>query len=158
MTRAVAVDLDGALGDTRPLWDAFLADAARRFGSIRSTCTSAGHDEDTMKQEEKVASVEELVGEFGRATVTVVVFSTQATRFAIVTIFIQSTARWRWPTATWRCATDSRRAAQFAPEALRANFIGTKCHWHVSLANEISSRFHPRTSSANTLAGNGPLK
>lgn len=34
MTRAVAVDLDGALGDTRPLWDAFLADASRRFASI----------------------------------------------------------------------------------------------------------------------------
>ena len=30
----VAVSLDGALGDTRPLWDAFLADAARRFGGI----------------------------------------------------------------------------------------------------------------------------
>ncbi len=34
MTRAVAVDLDGALGDTRPLWNAFLDDAARRFRSI----------------------------------------------------------------------------------------------------------------------------
>jgi phosphoglycolate phosphatase-like HAD superfamily hydrolase len=34
MSRAVVVDLDGALGDTRPLWDAFLADAARRFESI----------------------------------------------------------------------------------------------------------------------------
>jgi phosphoglycolate phosphatase-like HAD superfamily hydrolase len=32
--RAVAIDLDGALGDTRPLWDAFLADAARRFHVI----------------------------------------------------------------------------------------------------------------------------
>jgi len=31
---AVAVDLDGALGDTRPLWRDFLADAARRFASI----------------------------------------------------------------------------------------------------------------------------
>ena len=31
--RAVAVDLD-ALGDTRPLWRDFLADAARRFASI----------------------------------------------------------------------------------------------------------------------------
>lgn len=30
----VAVDLDGVLGDTRPLWDAWLKDAARRFGSI----------------------------------------------------------------------------------------------------------------------------
>ena len=34
MTRAVAVDLDGALGDTHPLWAAFLEDAARRFRSI----------------------------------------------------------------------------------------------------------------------------
>lgn len=34
MTIAVAIDLDGALGDTRPLWDEFLADAARRFESI----------------------------------------------------------------------------------------------------------------------------
>lgn len=34
MTTAVAIDLDGALGDTRPLWQEFLADAARRFGSI----------------------------------------------------------------------------------------------------------------------------
>lgn len=32
--RSVAVDLDGALGDTRPLWNAFLADASRRFASI----------------------------------------------------------------------------------------------------------------------------
>jgi phosphoglycolate phosphatase-like HAD superfamily hydrolase len=30
----VAIDLDGALGDTRGLWRAFLADAARRFRSI----------------------------------------------------------------------------------------------------------------------------
>ena len=29
--RAVAIDLDGALGDTRPLWDNWLAEAARRF-------------------------------------------------------------------------------------------------------------------------------
>ena len=34
MTKSVAIDLDGALGDTRPLWDEFLADAARRFASI----------------------------------------------------------------------------------------------------------------------------
>jgi phosphoglycolate phosphatase-like HAD superfamily hydrolase len=34
MTRAVAIDLDGALGNTRALWDDFLADAARRFASI----------------------------------------------------------------------------------------------------------------------------
>jgi phosphoglycolate phosphatase-like HAD superfamily hydrolase len=34
MTRAIAIDLDGALGDTRPLWREFLAEAARRFSSI----------------------------------------------------------------------------------------------------------------------------
>ena len=34
MIRAVAIDLDGALGDTRPLWEEFVADAARRFSSI----------------------------------------------------------------------------------------------------------------------------
>lgn len=30
----VALDLDGALGDTRPLWEDWLADAARRYSSI----------------------------------------------------------------------------------------------------------------------------
>jgi phosphoglycolate phosphatase-like HAD superfamily hydrolase len=34
VSRAVAVDLDGALGDTRRLWDDFLVDAARRYASI----------------------------------------------------------------------------------------------------------------------------
>ena len=34
MTGAVAIDLDGALADTRRLWEAFLSDAARRFASI----------------------------------------------------------------------------------------------------------------------------
>jgi phosphoglycolate phosphatase-like HAD superfamily hydrolase len=34
VTHAVAIDLDGALGDTRGLWHAFLVDAARRFKSI----------------------------------------------------------------------------------------------------------------------------
>jgi phosphoglycolate phosphatase-like HAD superfamily hydrolase len=31
---AVAIDLDGALGDTRSLWQAFLEDAARRYRAI----------------------------------------------------------------------------------------------------------------------------
>jgi phosphoglycolate phosphatase-like HAD superfamily hydrolase len=34
MTPPLAIDLDRVLGDTRPLWDEFLADAARRFDSI----------------------------------------------------------------------------------------------------------------------------
>jgi phosphoglycolate phosphatase-like HAD superfamily hydrolase len=32
--KAVAVDLDGALGDTRALWQEFLAEIARRFATI----------------------------------------------------------------------------------------------------------------------------
>jgi phosphoglycolate phosphatase-like HAD superfamily hydrolase len=32
--RTIAIELDGVLGDTRPLWDAWLEDAARRFRSI----------------------------------------------------------------------------------------------------------------------------
>lgn len=32
--RAVAIDLDGVLGDTRPLWEGWLEEAARRYGSI----------------------------------------------------------------------------------------------------------------------------
>jgi phosphoglycolate phosphatase-like HAD superfamily hydrolase len=34
MSETLVLDLDEALGDTRPLWDAFIADAARRFASI----------------------------------------------------------------------------------------------------------------------------
>jgi phosphoglycolate phosphatase-like HAD superfamily hydrolase len=34
--RAVAIELDGVLGDTRPLWRDWLEDAARRFRSIAS--------------------------------------------------------------------------------------------------------------------------
>jgi len=32
--RAIAIDLDGVLGDTRPLWHDWLEDAARRYRSI----------------------------------------------------------------------------------------------------------------------------
>jgi phosphoglycolate phosphatase-like HAD superfamily hydrolase len=32
--RAIAIDLDGVLGDTRPLWNDWLQDAARRFRTI----------------------------------------------------------------------------------------------------------------------------
>ena len=38
---AVAVDLDAVLGDTRPLWNAWLEDAARRFRSIAELDVSA---------------------------------------------------------------------------------------------------------------------
>jgi len=42
---AVAIDLDGALGDTRPLWNDFLADAARRYASIAPLDPSALPDD-----------------------------------------------------------------------------------------------------------------
>jgi phosphoglycolate phosphatase-like HAD superfamily hydrolase len=42
---AVALDLDGVLGDTRPLWEDWLADAARRLGSIAPLEPSALPDD-----------------------------------------------------------------------------------------------------------------
>jgi phosphoglycolate phosphatase-like HAD superfamily hydrolase len=50
--KAVAIDLDGALGDTRPLWREFLADAARRFASI------APLDPDRLSRDRGVAAAE----------------------------------------------------------------------------------------------------
>lgn len=49
----VAIDLDGALGDTRPLWDDFLVDAARRYASIAQLDPSA-------LPEDRGAAAEEL--------------------------------------------------------------------------------------------------
>jgi phosphoglycolate phosphatase-like HAD superfamily hydrolase len=49
----VAIDLDGALGDTRPLWDDFLVDAARRYASIAPLDPSA-------LPEDRGAAAEEL--------------------------------------------------------------------------------------------------
>ena len=51
--KPVAIDLDGALGNTRPLWDDFLADAARRFASIAPLDPSA-------LPEDRGAAAEEL--------------------------------------------------------------------------------------------------
>ncbi len=48
----VAVDLDGALGDTRPLWRAWLADASRRFRSI------APLDPDVLPEDRAEAAAE----------------------------------------------------------------------------------------------------
>lgn len=52
MSGAVAIDLDGALGDTRPLWQDFLADIARRFESI------ARLDPGSLSENRAVASTE----------------------------------------------------------------------------------------------------
>jgi phosphoglycolate phosphatase-like HAD superfamily hydrolase len=51
--RAVAIDLDGVLGDTRPLWRDWLEDAARRYRSIAPLDPAA-------LPEDRVAAAEEL--------------------------------------------------------------------------------------------------
>ena len=45
MTQAVALDLDGVLGDTRPLWRDWLEDAERRFRSIAPLAAAALPDD-----------------------------------------------------------------------------------------------------------------
>jgi phosphoglycolate phosphatase-like HAD superfamily hydrolase len=51
--RPVAIELDGVLGDTRPLWGDWLADAARRFRSIAPLDPAA-------LPEDRVAAAEKL--------------------------------------------------------------------------------------------------
>ena len=53
--RAVALDLDGVLGDTRPLWNEWLADASRRFRAIAPLDPAA-------LPEDRVAAAEMLDG------------------------------------------------------------------------------------------------
>ena len=48
----VAIDLDAVLGDTRPLWDAWLADATRRFRSI------AALDPESVPHDRAAAAIE----------------------------------------------------------------------------------------------------
>ena len=50
---AVALDLDAVLGDTRPLWDAWLRDAARRFRTIAELDVAA-------LPQDRAAAAEEL--------------------------------------------------------------------------------------------------
>ena len=52
MSRTLAIDLDGALGDTRPLWSDFLADASRRFAAI------APLDPDALPEDRAAAAAE----------------------------------------------------------------------------------------------------
>ena len=69
MTRAVAIDLDGALGDTRPLWRDFLADASRRFGSIADLDPDSLPDDRGEAAEELDAWAERGVGDWRAALV-----------------------------------------------------------------------------------------
>ena len=64
MTRAVAIDLDGALGDTRPLWRDFLADSARRFASIAELDPGSLPDDRAAAAEELDRWAERGIGDW----------------------------------------------------------------------------------------------
>lgn len=53
LMRPVAIELDGVLGDSRPLWEDWLADAARRFHSISPL-------DPTALPQDRAAAAEEL--------------------------------------------------------------------------------------------------
>ena len=63
----VAVSLDGALGDTRPLWDAFLADSARRFAGIARLDVASLPENRVAAAAELDAWAEGGVGDWRRA-------------------------------------------------------------------------------------------
>jgi phosphoglycolate phosphatase-like HAD superfamily hydrolase len=67
VSETVLVDLDRALGDTRPLWDAFVADAARRFGSIAALDVDALPADRVEAAAELDRWAEQGVGDWRRA-------------------------------------------------------------------------------------------
>lgn len=67
MTPAVVVDLDGALGDTRPLWNAFLEDAARRYAPIAPLDPAAVAEDRAVAASELDAWAAAGVGDWRRA-------------------------------------------------------------------------------------------
>lgn len=62
--RALAVDLDAVLGDTRPLWRDWLADAARRFRSIAPLDPAALPEDRALAAEELDRWAEAGVGDW----------------------------------------------------------------------------------------------
>jgi phosphoglycolate phosphatase-like HAD superfamily hydrolase len=69
VSRAIAVDLDGALGDTRPLWNAFLDDASRRFASIAALDVSSLPEDRAQAAVELDRWAKEGVGDWRAALV-----------------------------------------------------------------------------------------
>ena len=67
MSGSVAIDLDRVLGDTRPLWQAFLADARRRFAAIAPLDPSALPDDRAAAARELDRWAEKGVGDWRRA-------------------------------------------------------------------------------------------
>jgi phosphoglycolate phosphatase-like HAD superfamily hydrolase len=60
----VALDLDGVLGDTRPLWDAWLADASRRLRSIAELDPAALPDDRVLAAQELDRWAERGIGDW----------------------------------------------------------------------------------------------
>jgi phosphoglycolate phosphatase-like HAD superfamily hydrolase len=67
--KAVAVDLDGALGETHTLWRAFVEDAARRFASIARLDVEALPSDRAAAAEELDRWAEAGVGDWRAALV-----------------------------------------------------------------------------------------
>lgn len=65
--KTVAVSLDGALGDTRPLWDAFLEDSARRFAGIAPLDVASLPDDRVVAAAALDAWAEGGIGDWRRA-------------------------------------------------------------------------------------------
>ena len=69
MSDVLEVDLDGALGDTRPLWRDFVADAARRFAAIATLDASSLPDDRGAAADELDRWAERGIGDW-RAALT----------------------------------------------------------------------------------------
>ena len=67
MTPAVAIDLDGALGDTRSLWHAFLEDAARRYRTIAPLDVDSLPDDRALAADELDRWAADGVGDWRQA-------------------------------------------------------------------------------------------
>src|SRR5262245_42374221 len=65
--RAVAIELDGVLGDTRPLWEDWLADPARRFRSIAPLDPEALPEDRAAAAEQLDAWAQDGVGDWRAA-------------------------------------------------------------------------------------------
>jgi phosphoglycolate phosphatase-like HAD superfamily hydrolase len=65
--RAVAIDLDAVLGDTRPLWDGWLEEAARRYASIAALDPAALPRDRGIAAEELDRWAEQGIGDWRRA-------------------------------------------------------------------------------------------
>jgi phosphoglycolate phosphatase-like HAD superfamily hydrolase len=67
VVRAVAIDLEEVLGDTRPLWDGWLEEAARRFASIAALDPAALPRDRASAAEELDRWAAQGIGDWRRA-------------------------------------------------------------------------------------------